>query len=73
MDRSADAGHIVIEVSQIVATPDGLPDHAAIRPSPPVLAAAREVLDGPQTSFLLPAPGCAESSPWRMPSMTCEE
>jgi hypothetical protein len=72
MDRSADAGHIAIEVSQIAATPDGLPDHAALRHGPPVLAAAREVLDGPQTS-LLPAPGRAEFSPWRMPSMTREE
>lgn len=34
----------------------GLPDHPALRPRSPVLAAARETLGGPQTSFLLPAP-----------------
>ena len=34
----------------------GLPDHPALRSRSPVLAAAREMLGGPQTSFLLPAP-----------------
>lgn len=34
----------------------GLPDHPALRPRSPILAAAREVLYGPQTSFLLLAP-----------------
>ncbi len=34
----------------------GLPSHEALRPGSPVLTAARALLDGPQTSFLLPAP-----------------
>ncbi len=33
----------------------GLPDHPALRPGSPALTAARELLDGPQTSFLVPA------------------
>lgn len=31
----------------------GLPGHPALRPRSPVLAAVREMLGGPQTSFLL--------------------
>ena len=34
----------------------GLAGHPCLRPGSPVLAAARELLDGPQVSFLLPAP-----------------
>ncbi|HET7490116.1 MAG TPA: helix-turn-helix transcriptional regulator [Acidimicrobiales bacterium] len=34
----------------------GLPGHAALDSGSPVLEAARSLLDGPQTSFLVPAP-----------------
>ena len=34
----------------------GLPSHHALQAGSPALRAAREVLDGPHTSFLLPAP-----------------
>jgi DNA-binding CsgD family transcriptional regulator len=55
MVHSATAGAILTRSGGVLALP-GLPGHAALRPSSPVLAAAREMLDGPQTSFLLPAP-----------------
>jgi len=47
---------VIITRSQAVLALPGLPDHAALRAGSPVEAAAREMLDGPQTSFLLPAP-----------------
>jgi DNA-binding CsgD family transcriptional regulator len=47
---------VILTRSQGVLAVPGLPDHAALRPGSPVLAAARTLLDGPQTSFLLPAP-----------------
>jgi DNA-binding CsgD family transcriptional regulator len=55
MVHSATAGVILTRSRGVLALP-GLPGHAALSPGSPVLAAAREMLDGPQTSFLLPAP-----------------
>jgi DNA-binding CsgD family transcriptional regulator len=51
----ATAGVILTRSRDALGLP-GLPGHAALSPGSPVLAAAREMLDGPQTSFLLPAP-----------------
>ena len=48
----------------------GLPGHAALRPGSPVLAAARARLDGPQTSFLLPAPA-SPAATCASPVWTC--
>jgi DNA-binding CsgD family transcriptional regulator len=53
--RSATAAVILTRTGHVRALP-GLPDHAALRPGSPVLDAARALLDGPQTSFLFPAP-----------------
>jgi DNA-binding CsgD family transcriptional regulator len=53
--HGATAGVILTRSREVQALP-GLPDHAALRHGSPVLATAREVLDSPQTSFLLPAP-----------------
>jgi DNA-binding CsgD family transcriptional regulator len=53
--HAATAGVILTLSPDVLALP-GLPDHAALRPGSPVLVAARETLDGPQTSFLAPAP-----------------
>ena len=53
--HSAAAAVLLTRTEGVLALP-GLPDHAALRPGSPVLAAAREMIDGPQTSFLLPAP-----------------
>jgi DNA-binding CsgD family transcriptional regulator len=53
--HSATAAVILTRSLGVLALP-GLPDHPALRPGSPVLAAAHEMLDGPQTSFLLPAP-----------------
>ena len=47
---------VILTRTQAVLTLPGLPHHAVLRPGSPVLAAVREMLDGPQTSFLLPAP-----------------
>jgi DNA-binding CsgD family transcriptional regulator len=55
MVHAATAAVILTRSEAVLALP-GLPDHAALRPGSPVLAAARGMLDGPQTSFLLPAP-----------------
>jgi DNA-binding CsgD family transcriptional regulator len=55
MVHSATAGVILTRSGGVLALP-GSPGHPALRPGSPVLAAAREMLDGPQTSFLLPAP-----------------
>ncbi|MBY4036916.1 helix-turn-helix transcriptional regulator [Rhodococcus fascians] len=53
--HSATAG-VILTRSRGVLTAPGLPGHPALRPDSPALAAARTVLDGPQSSFLLPAP-----------------
>ncbi|WP_240615746.1 helix-turn-helix transcriptional regulator [Nakamurella deserti] len=53
--HSAAAAVILTRSRDVLAVP-GLPDHPALRPGSPVLAAAHKMLDGPQTSFLLPAP-----------------
>jgi DNA-binding CsgD family transcriptional regulator len=53
--HSATAAVILTRSGGVLALP-GLPGHAALRLGSPVLAAAREMLDAPQTSFLLPAP-----------------
>ncbi|WP_231930218.1 LuxR C-terminal-related transcriptional regulator [Friedmanniella luteola] len=53
--HGATAAVILTRTGGVQALP-GLPDHAALRPGSPVLAAAHEMLDGPQTSFLHPAP-----------------
>jgi DNA-binding CsgD family transcriptional regulator len=53
--HSATAGVILSRSRGVVALP-GLPGHDALRPGAPALADARRLLDGPQTSFLLPAP-----------------
>lgn len=53
--HAATAAVILTRTGHVQAVP-GLPDHTALHPGSPVLAAAREILDGPQTSFLLPAP-----------------
>lgn len=52
--HAATAAVILTRRGDVQAVP-GLPDHSALRLGSPVLAAAREMLDGPQTSFLLPA------------------
>lgn len=52
--HSATAAVILTRSRKVLALP-GLPDHAALRPGSPVLSAAHGMLDGPQTSFLLPA------------------
>jgi DNA-binding CsgD family transcriptional regulator len=53
--HDAAAAVILMRTGVAQALP-GLPDHAALRSGSPVLAAARELLDGPQISFLLAAP-----------------
>jgi DNA-binding CsgD family transcriptional regulator len=53
--HSAAAGVILTRSRDVLSLP-GLPGHAALSPGSPVLDAAREMLDGPQTAFLLPAP-----------------
>ncbi|MCM4082264.1 helix-turn-helix transcriptional regulator [Paractinoplanes hotanensis] len=53
--RSATAAVIVTRTGAVLALP-GLPGHAALCPGSPVLGAARALLDGPHTSFLLAAP-----------------
>jgi DNA-binding CsgD family transcriptional regulator len=53
--HAAIAGVILTRSQDVLALP-GLPDHPALRPGSPLLPAARELLDGPQTSFLVPAP-----------------
>ena len=53
--RTAAAAVILTRAGGVDALP-GLPGHPALRPGSPVLSAARDLLDGPQTSFLLPAP-----------------
>jgi DNA-binding CsgD family transcriptional regulator len=53
--QSATAAVILTRTGGVQPLP-GLPDHPALRRGSPVLATARELLDGPQTSFLLPAP-----------------
>jgi DNA-binding CsgD family transcriptional regulator len=53
--HSATAAVLLTRSQDVLALP-GLPDHAALSPGSPLLAAAGEMLDGPQTSFLLPAP-----------------
>ena len=55
MVHCATAAVILTRSHTVLALP-GLPDHAALLPGSPVLDAARDMLDGPQTSFLLPAP-----------------
>lgn len=52
--HSAAAAVILTRSGDVLAMP-GLADHPALRPGSPVLAAACELLDGPQISFLLPA------------------
>lgn len=52
--HSAAAAVFLTRTQHVLALP-GLPDHPALRPGSPVLAAAHEMHDGPQTSFLLPA------------------
>jgi DNA-binding CsgD family transcriptional regulator len=53
--HSATAAVILTRAGDVKALP-GLPGHSALGPGSPVLVAARMLLDGPQTSFLLPAP-----------------
>jgi DNA-binding CsgD family transcriptional regulator len=53
--HSATAAVILTRTGGVQPLP-GLPDNPALRPGSPVLAIAGELLDGPQTSFLLPAP-----------------
>lgn len=53
--QSATAAVALSRTGRVLAVP-GLPDHAALRPGSTVLTAARALLEGPQTSFLLPAP-----------------
>lgn len=53
--RSAAAAVVLTRTNGVLALP-GLPGHAALRAGSPALTAAREALDGPQASFLLPAP-----------------
>jgi DNA-binding CsgD family transcriptional regulator len=52
--HTATAAVLVARDGDVQALP-GLPGHDALRPGSPVLAAALALLDGPQTSFLLPA------------------
>lgn len=52
--HGATAAVLVTRASGVTPLP-GLPGHAALQPDSPALAAARTQLDGPQTSFLLPA------------------
>ncbi|MCV7420510.1 helix-turn-helix transcriptional regulator [Mycobacterium yunnanensis] len=47
---------VILTRSRGVLTVPGLPDHPALRPGSPALTAASALLDGAQTSFLLPAP-----------------
>jgi len=54
--RAATNAVILTRRGDVTAMP-GLPGHAALRPGSPVLAAARALIEGPQISFLLPAPG----------------
>ncbi|SER06593.1 helix-turn-helix transcriptional regulator [Microlunatus flavus] len=53
--RSATAAVALTRAGRVLAVP-GLDDHPALREGSPVLAVARALLEGPQTSFLLPAP-----------------
>jgi len=52
--HGATAAVILTRSREVLALP-GLPGHAALRAGSPVLTAAHEILDGPQSSFLLPA------------------
>jgi DNA-binding CsgD family transcriptional regulator len=58
--RSASAAAILTRAGEVQPLP-GLPGHHALRPGSPVLTTARTMLDGPQTSFLLPTPADADS------------
>jgi DNA-binding CsgD family transcriptional regulator len=53
--RSASAAVILTRAGGVQPLP-GLGGHPALCPGSPVLATAHQMLDGPQTSFLLPAP-----------------
>jgi DNA-binding CsgD family transcriptional regulator len=55
MVHRAAAAAILTRSGGVVALP-GLPGHEALRPGSEVLTAAHQLLDGPQTSFLLPTP-----------------
>lgn len=50
------AGAVVLTRAGAPQLLPGLPDHPALRAGSPALTAARELLDGPQTSFLVAAP-----------------
>jgi DNA-binding CsgD family transcriptional regulator len=51
--QAATAAVILTRTGGVQPLP-GLPDHPALQPGSPTLATARKLLDGPQTSFLLP-------------------
>ena len=53
--RSATAAVVLARAGDVQPLP-GLPGHAALRDGSPVLDTARQMRDGPQTSFLIPAP-----------------
>ncbi len=53
--HSATAAVILMRSNSVLPVP-GLPGHPVLYPGSPALDAARAVLDGPQSSFLLPAP-----------------
>lgn len=53
--QSATAAVALTRAGRVLAVP-GLDDHPALRQGSPVLTVAAALLEGPQTSFLLPAP-----------------
>lgn len=55
MVHSAIAAVVLTRAGEVRPLP-GLPGHHALREGSPVLGTARQMLDGPQTSYLLPAP-----------------
>lgn len=50
------AAAVLLTRSHLVVALPGLPDHSALCSGSPVLAVARDMLEGPQVSFLLPTP-----------------